>query len=97
MSVGRESGEGPTTAENMTGNMKVVYSLCSEARNAILATKACRVLRMRMLGVHIGKHLRIGMGCREAGRGVWRRDGAKECHDREDESHTRTQRCVYVL
>jgi hypothetical protein len=97
MSVGRESGEGPTTAENMTGNMKVVYSLCSEVRNAILVTKTGGVPHTQMLGMHNGKYLRSERGHCVAGRDTYRGGGAKECHDHDGGSHTRTRHRVRIL
>jgi hypothetical protein len=96
MSVGRES-KGLTTAENMTGNMRDIYGLRSEARNAILVTKTGGVPHTRMLGARNREHLRIGMGHCVAGKDTDGGDGAKEGHDREGENRTRTLHRVRIL
>ena len=96
MSVGRES-KGPMMTEDMTGNMRDLHGLRSEARTGILVTKSCGAPRTQTFGAHNRECLWSGMGHRVAGKGTGQGDVAKDSRDHEGENHTRTRHHIQIL
>ena len=83
-------------AEGLT-RKKEIRGICSDARILVPVAKMRGALRMRMLRMQNHKHLRMGRGCRVAGKDAWRELGAKVSRDRWGEIHAKMQSRGFLL